>query len=395
MNKSSFLLLILISLAVAPAFALGEGNRNLLLIGTMLISPFIILSSQKFYKSDLLLLLFLGSIVFAPLLNQYESVRWSTIMYTMMFGFTFIAYKQLLHREIFSLESYQKFLMYLIYAYFFVLLIQQFCVATGLPVFNVSNYNPEDPWKLNSLAAEPSHSARIVALLMYCYIYIKELMEKRGYNFRLDFKDDKWIWLAFLWTMLTMGSGTAFIFLFLVLLKFMKGKDLVPLVIMLVIVILIVNMIGGSSLERSFKFTMSVLTFDTNAIIQADHSASLRIVPSMLIAQMVDLSTINGWFGHGIDFVSTFLHKVMPGIPEGTSGGGLLQLLIEYGFMSFMLFIIFSFYNSFKKGDYLSIAFWFMLVFLSSVNSQVAWLAIILLFTNIYFKEKINKKEIV
>ena len=385
MKKSFFVLLILVALAISPAIALGEGNRNLLLIGVMFIAPFIVMSHQRFYKSDIWLLLFMVSIVLAPLMNHPESMRWSTVLYSMMFGFTFIAYKQLLHGKSFSIENYQKLLKYLIYAYFVVLLIQQFCVATGLPIFNISNYVPTEPWKLNSLAAEPSHSARIVALLMYCYIVIKELIEKRGYNFRLDIKEDKWIWLAFIWTMLTMGSGTAFLFIAIVLLKFLKFRTLLPLLVISVIILFIVNTMEITAFERTFKVFMATLTLDTNAIIEADHSASLRIVPMIILAKMVDFTTLNGLFGHGVDFVSTFIYKMIPGIPEGVSGGGLLQLWMEYGFISFVLFTLFSFTHIYSKQAPLNIILWFMLVFLYGVNGQIVWLTIILLFTNRYF----------
>lgn len=392
MNWSSFLwITILLSLAISPAFALGAGNRNLFLIVVMAISPIIIITYAKISKSDLLLLFFMGSIVLFPLMFNPESMRWSTVFYSMMFGLAFIAYKQLLYAKDFSIESYQKILKYLIYAYFIMLLIQQICVLIGLPIINISNYDPVEPWKLNSLAAEPSHSARIVPLFMYCYILIKELIEKREYNFRTDIKEDKWIWLAFLWTMVTMGSGTAFLFIAIVLLKFIKFRSLVPLLFISGVTLFIVNMMGITATERTFKVIMATLTFDTNAIIQADHSASIRIVPIMFLSQMVDLTTLNGLFGHGIDSVSIFLRHKIPGVYDDFTGGGLLALWIEYGFLSFIFFVLFVFSNSFRKGDYMSIIFLFFLVFLNSVNSQIVWLTIVLLFTNKYFYKKLKK----
>lgn len=383
-----FLVIIIISLAVSPAFALGEGNRNLLLIGVMGVCPFLILKYKKFYWSEVWLLLFMASIILLPLLNQPASMRWSTVMYSFMFGIAFIAYARLLHRNKFNIQSYQKLLKYLIYAYFVVLLIQQFCVLTGLPIFNLSNYNPIEPWKLNSLSAEPSHSARIVAFLMYCYITVKEKIIKKGYNFRLDFKDDKWVWLSFLWTMLTMGSGTAFVFIPIVLLKFIRFKTLIPLTAIIGVVFFLVNIMGINVFERPFKVFIATLTLDVDTIIEADHSASLRIVPMIVLAQMTDLTTVNGWFGHGIDYVSSFLSFLIPGVPVGFSGGGLFQLLSEYGFIPFVLFIVFSFSNSNGKDNYLNIVFWFMLVFMYGINSQIVWLCIILLFTNKYFIKK-------
>ena len=58
-----FLVLIIIILAVSPAFALGEGNRNLLLIGVMGLSPVLIIAFNKFHKSDIWILSFLISII--------------------------------------------------------------------------------------------------------------------------------------------------------------------------------------------------------------------------------------------------------------------------------------------------------------------------------------------
>ena len=385
------LTIILISMAIAPSFALGEGNRNLFLIGVMVLSPLIILIYRKFYTSDIWLLLFMLSIVIIPPVMHPESMRWSTVIYSIMFGLTFLAYKGLLHQKTFTVELYLKLLKYLILAYFIVLVIQQLCVLTGLPVFNLSNYNPMEPWKLNSLAAEPSHSARIVALLMFCYITVKELVMERKYNFRLDRKQDKWVWIAFLWTMLTMGSGTAFVFIVIVLLKFIRFKSVMQLILLVAIIVLVVNMLGINTFERSFKILVATLTLDPMLIMAADHSASLRIVPMIFLAELSDFTTLNGWFGYGIDYTSYYLSGKIPGVPEGFTAGGLFAFWVEYGFLSFVLFVIFSFFNSVRKGDYLSIVFWFMLVFMHGINSQIVWLTIMLLFTNKFFEKKLLK----
>jgi len=388
-----FLGLILISLAITPAFALGDGNKNLFLISVMLFSPLLLFRSQFVFKVDIILILFLLSLIFVPMLNHPESFRWSTVLYSTMFILMFLVYKQLLYHNKFTLYDYEKLLKYLIYAYFVVLVLQQFSVMTGLPILNLSNYNLSEPWKLNSLAAEPSHSARIVALLMYCYITIKELIIGRKYSFNLDLKEDKWVWFAFIWTMVTMGSGTAFIFIAIILLKFMKLKTIIPMLIISGIVFLLVEFFGENSINRSIKFITAVLTFDEKRIMLADHSASLRVVPMMILGKMSSITTIDGFFGHGIDYVSTFLYKIIPGIPKGFSGGGLFQLWMEYGFLSFLLFVIFSFLTIYRKGDYISIVFWFMLVFMYGINSQIVWLTLVLLFTNKYFYIKYHQSK--
>ena len=393
-HTNFFLVIIIISMAISPAITLGEGNRNLLLIGVMVISPFIILRHFKFDNMDLLLLLFLVTLIIFPLTNHPESMRWSTVMYSAMFGLTFIAYKQLLSQKYFTIINYIKLLKYLIYAYFAVLLIQQFCVLAGLPILNVSNYNPNYPWKLNSLAAEPSHSARIVALLMYSYIISKEKLLNRSYNPKKDITNDKWVWIAFIWTMFTMGSSTAFLFISIVLLKFIRFRNLIPLLIGFGISVLIINNTGTEEFERAAKTISATLTLDEPTIIEADHSASIRIVPILILVKIVTIKTLDGWFGHGTDYVSTFLSDYLPGVSDGISGGGLFQLWIEYGFISFFLFLIFSFKSIFKKLALLNILFWILLVFMYGINNQIVWLCIILLFTNNYFSTKsFNKKK--
>lgn len=391
LNSTFFLRTILLALAIAPAFALGLGNRNLLLIGVMLISPIVLITAKSFRISDIWIVLFILSIILSPLVNHPESMRWSTVMYTILFCSTFIAYNRLLYHDSFSLQNYIDLLKYIIYAYFIVLLIQQLSVLLGLPIFNVSNYDPTEPWKLNSLAPEPSHSARIVAVLMYSYITIKELVLQRKYNFKLDIQEDRFIWLSFLWTMLTMGSGTAFLFIGIVFLKFTRVKSLIPIMFLVGIVFIVVNIMGNDAMDRTYKFLMATLTFDIPTIMKADHSASMRVVPLIILFDMIDLTTFDTWFGHGIDSVSTFLSRMIYGLPEGASGGGLLMLLHEYGFLSFLLFVIFSISSTIKKGDYSSMIFWFMLVFMNALNTQIVWLTIILLFTNKYFEQ--NKDQ--
>ncbi|MFH5886172.1 hypothetical protein ACG2F4_17825 [Halalkalibaculum sp. DA3122] len=385
------LYLILVSLAVAPAFVLGQGNRNLLLIGVMGLSPLVVIAIPKFYKSDIWLLLFMASIIVIPLVHQPEHMRWSTVLYSCMFCGAFMAYNRLLHVNSFKVEQYRDLLKYLIYAYFIVLLIQQFCVLTGLPVFNASNYNSETPWTLNALAAEPSHSARIVALLMYCYITVRELILDRAYKLTLDVYNDRWVWMGFLWTMVTMGSATGFLFIIIVLLKFMRLRNLIPLAGVLGLIVLIINWMGVEAYKRTWDTFVATLSLDIQAIIQADLSASFRIVPFIVLSRMIDVTTLNGWFGHGIDHVSTFLSTIIPASPEGLTGGGLLQVWINFGFLSFALFFVFSLMSTFNKSDYLSLLFWVLLVFMYGINNQIVWLCIVLLYTNRFFSKNYHK----
>ena len=323
------------------------------------------------------------SIITIPLLNHPQSMRWSTVLYSCMFGLSFMAYTRLLTKSKLMPIKYLKILKMLILAYALTLLIQQFCVLFGIPIFNISNYDPNTPWKLNSLAAEPSHTARIVALLMYSYITVTEIFcNGKKYNLKKRFKTDQWLWLAFIWIMITMGSGTAFLFLAIVLFKIVKFKNFAPLSAIIIVIVVLSNFFEITVFERTYNTAIATVTFlNEAAIINADHSAAMRILPIIVVSKTLGFVTLNDWFGHGIDYTGTFLSNQISGLPTGLTGGGLFQLWIEYGLLTFLIFLIFSFKNSFRKDDFLSLVFWFLLVFLYGVNSQIVWLCLILLYS--------------
>ena len=51
------------------------------------------------------------------------------------------------------------------------------------------------------------------------------------------------------------------------------------------------------------KFGSAISTFDIHKIYSADQSAALRVIPSFICLQKIDLFTVDGWFGYGIDYV--------------------------------------------------------------------------------------------
>lgn len=387
LSPSVFLVIILISFAVSPAFAFSEDNRNILLIGVMLFSPLIILFYRKFDKNDFILVLFIASILLFPFLLYYDGTRWSTVLYSVMFCLTFIAFKQLLRRSYFTIVDYEKLLKYLLYAYFIVLIIQQLAVLTGLPILNVRFYNPTEPWKLNSLGAEPSWSGRTIGLLMYCYLTIKELMIGRKYNFRINFRSDKWLWIGFFYSMLTLGSATALLFIFLVLSKFVRFRSIIQLTGLVIFSSILLNVFEISSAQRVIKVVTATITLNEEAIVEADHSASFRIVPTIVLAKKLNLSTIEGWFGYGVDYISKNIDLEIPG-SANMSAGGLFTLFIEYGFISFILFTVFSLFTTINNKEVFQTGlFWFFMIFLYGLNVQIPWIAMMLLYANKYFQK--------
>lgn len=365
-------------LLVSPAFALGSGARNMLLIVAMAVSPIVLLLYPVFTKKvDIALLAFLLLTIAFPLLNHPLSMRWSTVLYTGMFGLYIMAlYRLYLFSEI-TPSDFSKFLKVLIYAYFVVLLIQQFCVLTGLPIFNVSNYNILEPWKLNSLMSEPEHSGRMIALLMYSYLTMQEIVANKSYTFEESLQKEKYIWIAFLYSMITMVSAGAYVFLLVVLSKYLSKRMLIYLVI---IVCLMVTVVNSETFMRAYKLAIATLTFDIHEIYRADQSGALRFVPAILCLQHIDIWTWDAWFGEGVDYVSTILSDNLPGVNKGYVGGGLFQYAVDYGLIPFFIFTIFSFkacYDS--KNKIASVAFWIFSILLCGINVQLLWSTLMIL----------------
>ncbi|ERM88334.1 hypothetical protein [Coprobacter fastidiosus] len=371
-------------LFISPAFALGDGARNLLLIIAMGISPILFL----FYpiikiKTDLPLIIFILMSIFFPLLNHPESMRWSTVLYGCMFVIYFMTLTKVLYISDIDADGYLRFLKVLIFAYFIVLVIQQICVLTGLPILNVSNYNPETPWKLNSLMSEPEHSGRMMAILMYSYLTIKENVTRKVLILKEEWRDDKGVWIAFLWSMITMMSAGAYLFLLIVLFKFFNRKTLFSLLILLSIIIVIVRIFEIDSFMRTYRLAVATFSFDMREMVRADHSGALRIIPAMVCFDQINLASFDGWFGKGIDFISTIMSKSIWGVQQGYTGGGLLLYAVEYGFLPFILITLFSFKICYDTSNKIaSIAFWFFSVFLTGINLQITWAVIMLFYTN-------------
>jgi len=394
-----YLVLCLILLATSPAILLGDGNRNLALIAFMFISPLFL--RLRGFNFDLLLLLgFAFSIIIFPALIHRLETRWSTVLYSLMFCILFLSYHSLLWRGHLRIAVFLKVVRYLIIAYALTLFIQQLCVLFGLPILNVSNYDPGEPWKLNSLSAEPSHSARILGVLMLVYVVGKNIISRSDDVFAIRNKSDRVIWLCFLWSMLTMGSATAVIMIAIVLLSFFNRLSFKNYIVALLLLMFAIAIIPANLLGRVIDLSTAVLLIDYSAVLDADHSGGMRIAPMLVLTSYVELFSAKGLFGHGVDSVSSFLSNYIWGVDEGATGGGLLALWYEYGFIAFLFFVAFTMRATLALKSPANFIVWFLLIFLAGVNNQMVWLAIILFYTLRFysighkFANKIGSKTI-
>lgn len=374
--------IMIILVAVSPAFALGEGNRNMLLIGAMCLSPYFFIRFPIIIpKVDIPLTILCLMMIAFPLIFHPETMRWSTVLYSCLCCMYFMAFARVLSVREYTLLNFEQLLIGLIYAYCIVLIIQQFCVLTGLPIFNLSNYSLKEPWKLNSLMSEPSHTARIIPVLMYLFVCCEEKQNiGEKLSFKESFKNSKYVWLSFLWCICTMGSATAFIFMWIVFAKFVNLKKLLPTIAMCMSVFIVMfYMSENKSVLRANKIIMATLTLDEDKILSADGSGGSRIVPTIQAAKVLGITSKSDLFGYGIDADKKII-KPLPGFTKGQSGA--FFLWVNYGAIVAFIWWLFTLKICYTPKDFVSLLIWFLVIFsYGGFNNQIVWMTLGLLYT--------------
>lgn len=234
---------------------------------------------------------------------QQDYVRFSTLGYLGMFLITYIVFYNLLYKkQAFDLLYFIRLLRFMILAYAVCLLAQQVCVLIGirnLPFINLYNQYYLAIDKLPTWTQEPSSSARILGALYYAYLRCCEIVEEEKLSLKRIFEPfHRWVTIGYLYTMTTMGSGTAFIVLMIQAMYFVQAKRLwyvVPVFIGLYFTLPLMNI---RQLDRAVNVINATLTLDAETVIETDMSASSRVVPFINTLNM-DLSSSETWFGKG------------------------------------------------------------------------------------------------
>lgn len=257
--------------------------------------------SKPFILGSLILLIQYFSAIFYP-----ESFRISTFLYSAALIFSFISVYTLVYDwHIFTNQEFRRLIVGLMTAFFIVCIIQQIFILIGVKVFpwiNLIKYLDRS-LGCNSLSYEPSSFARF--MFVYYYAYIKCVEYDRGYPLSIKelFSSEYYkITSMFLWMMLTMGSGTAFVCLALLSLNFLNRSNwyyIVPVILCIFFVIL--PMFQFEHANRAANIMTAMTTFDQGQVEAADGSAASRISP-LLNSFNADFSKKETWFGYGTDY---------------------------------------------------------------------------------------------
>lgn len=270
----------------------------------MSISPLLILAlSPKISKAIILSILFWG-VTFALNQIQFDNQRTSTFYYTAMFLSVFCLFYNLVWEEhCYDIDELIKVVKIVIYAYAICLLLQQGAMLIGrpyVPIINLLGFPWQGLFRLNSLAIEPSHSARILTVYFYAFLKLTEIKNGKLLSIYELFFRHIWLIVAFLYTMIAMGSGTAMVGIALIGLYFFRRQYSMAIVVVALIFYFVAPSIDYEPFNRALDTFNAAITMDEDEIAGADRSASDR-VNLLLSFKYLDLADPQTWTGHGVD----------------------------------------------------------------------------------------------
>lgn len=234
-----------------------------------------------------------------------ETFRWSTYIYSVLLVLTYISFYNLVFVErVFKIEHFIRICKWFITLYFIVCIIQQVLTLAGIGYFPLLNMmqNLDRGLGCQSLSMEPSTFGRFMLVFYYAYVKCCEYKRDEGpfTISKLFSGEHKWISIMFLWMMLTMGSGTAFVCLILFSLYFVRWHNWYYVIPVLAICYGLVQASGIEALDRATSTIEATTTLDKDVVMETDGSASARITP-ILNSITADYSKSETWLGYGID----------------------------------------------------------------------------------------------
>lgn len=286
-------------------------------------------------KALVLAIIYFLTILFSAAFHM-ETFRASTLLYLCSFLITFITMYNLVYvKKVFTLDFFTIIIKRLIYTLAIVLIIQQCFIIVGIRTFPLINLTQflDRGIGANSLTMEPSVCARMMGVLLYAYMECISFRERSKFQFRQLFEQEhKWVTIAFFWSMLTMGSGTAFIVLGVLSLYFINWRNVLIIVPILAGLVYIGSSMGIKQFDRAYNTTQATLTMDKEQVAETDGSAYMRIAPMLNTINNLDLTKKEHWFGYGIDAGNANKNERM------------IAEITDYGFLAYIcgLILVFS-----------------------------------------------------
>lgn len=273
-------------------------------VAMMTITPFVLVRYIKITKAFVCAFLYMSWIFLTAYVLHPWNFRASTVIYLYMFVITYVAFYNFVWvQKVFTLDYFIKLVRNMMYILTIVLITQQVCIIIGIKYFPLINLSQilNRGIGANSLTYEPSTFARVMGVLYYAYLKCNEYRSGVKLTISSIFSaEHRLVTISFLWSMLTMGSGTAFICLGVLSLYFMRGIQFLYAIPIFVGIYFTLEFFEVKQFNRAVSAAQATMSGDANQVTEADGSAAVRIAP-LLNTLSIDLSDSKSWVGEGCD----------------------------------------------------------------------------------------------
>ena len=291
------IMLVLFNIMFVP---IEQGPFSPVKITLMWLCPLIFIAKKPIVTKALVLAAIYWLVCYTLSLLKGE-MRFSTLGFLGMYLILYINYYSFIVKGTFTLEYFTKVLKYLIIAYAVVLIGQQMCVLVGLrnmPLLNLQNQFFLSITKLPSLTLEPSHSARILTFTMLGYLRCMEIMKGKRITLQELFSpEQRIVTFSFLWSMLMMGSGTAFVGMGVLSLYFITRKTVIYIFPLIIGMFMLGQSMELKQMDRAVALAEAASTGSAEEAMAADGSGATRIIPVMNVFTKTDVTQLETWIG--------------------------------------------------------------------------------------------------
>lgn len=326
-------------------------------------------------------------LVILAAISHPATLRWSTVLFMATFLVMYITfYNLIVVQHAFSKDFFASLIRKLIYAYCIVLILQQCLLIVGIKIFPLLNLvqDLERGLGANSLTYEPSSVAVILSFAYLSLLRLRELDLGHKLTWTEVWANERLVTLAFIYTMIGVVSGTAMAALAIIALYFIPRKNYMSSILIVFIIALLFFNIDFLPLNRARDSFLAFLTLDSAKVMQADGSAAARIIPIVNTLTKLDLTTWEGWFGHGVDYgLSKWIFS------ERVMIGG----IADYGFLSFIVMQFAVYSCMIKRLFSLETLLWACIGLLTLANVPLNWGAMMMFTVVRYFQTEYQNER--
>lgn len=377
--------------AFATAFSpfVGDDQRNYLVIFLAASSAPLMAFLRLGIGKDVI---WLALVLLGPFLLILVNGPWSeltTLAYTGMLATAYLAVARGLHTGFITRNAVVRLLKILILLYALFSVLQMAASLGGLPIPNL--ILSKGAWNYNSLAAEPSHAARALALSMLTYlILVRDGNDKIGLCELLS--QHKSFVGAFLISIGLTGSVTGFIAAPLAIVLVLSKTWTLALAGVLFLAWPTLYTIDFPAIQRSSAFLAALPTMDIAALVEADQSGAMRVMPLLIFLDEADPASLQFWFGGGLGAIDSYVQGKLIGAGELVGAGFIPGYIMAFGVVGALLFL-WAFLLRFLVPATRPIALlWIILFATSPWNTQLFWYGLMLVRV-VHEFQRVQKKE--